>query len=246
MNDSFDADEPQPAMSGGPRAPREPVFNIPAALGYALAALWLVQIVRTYLLTPEQDATLLVQTAFIPLRYVTPLDQQSPAWLWSPLTYSFLHGGFLHIFVNSIWMVAFGAVVARRLGAVRFCLFWIATSVAAAAAFLLTNWGAAVPVIGASGVVSGLMGGAARFAFPRSGPFRRENAHFLPRVGIVESLRNRTVLSYVLIWFAINFLTAFGFSPGAGAGVTVAWQAHIGGFLFGFLFFGLFDRRHWA
>lgn len=242
-NDPSGQCPPEPANT---RPSREPVFNIPAELGWALAGLWIIQIVRTYLLTPQQDTALLVQTAFIPLRYATPLDQQSLAWLWSPLTYSFLHGGFLHIFVNSIWMVAFGAVVARRLGALRFALFWIATSVAAAAAFLAMNWAAAVPVIGASGVVSGLMGGAARFAFPRSGPFRRENAHYLPRVGIWESLQNRTVLAYVLIWFAINFLTAFGFSPGTGAGVTVAWQAHIGGFLFGFLFFGLFDRWHWT
>ncbi len=228
------------------RPAREPVFNIPPVLGWALLFLWVVHAVRVYLLSPAADNVLLVQTAFIPLRYVTPLDQQSLAWLWSPLTYSFLHGGFLHIFVNSIWMVAFGAVVARRLGPVRFCIFWVATSAAAAAAFLALNWGAAVPVIGASGVVSGLMGGAARFAFPRSGPFRRENAHYLPRVGIFESLQNRTVLAYVLIWFGINFLTAFGFAPGAGPGVMVAWQAHIGGFLFGFLFFGAFDRRDWA
>jgi membrane associated rhomboid family serine protease len=229
----------------GPGA-REPVFNIPAVLLWVLAILWLVQIVRVYLLTPAQDSALLVQTAFIPLRYATPLSQQSLAWLWSPLTYSFLHGSFVHIFVNSIWMVAFGAVVARRLGPWRFSAFWVATSVVAAASFLALNWAEPVPVIGASGVVSGLMGGAARFAFPRSGPFRRENAHFLPRVGILESLKNRMVMAYVLIWFAINFLTAFGFTPGAGAGVAVAWQAHIGGFLFGFLFFGLFDRRNWA
>ncbi|HET7413350.1 MAG TPA: rhomboid family intramembrane serine protease [Pararhizobium sp.] len=224
----------------------EPVFNVPAVLTWILVLLWAVQIVRSYLLTPAQDTALLVQTAFIPLRYATPLSEQSLAWLWSPITYSFLHGGFVHIFVNSIWMIAFGAVVARRLGAVRFCLFWAATSVAAAAAFLALNWAQPVPVIGASGVVSGLMGGAARFAFPRHGPFRRENAHFLPRVGIIESLQNRTVLAYVVIWFAINFATAFGFTPGAGAGVAVAWQAHLGGFLFGFLLFGLFDRSDWA
>ena len=230
----------------GNRLRREPVFNIPPVLGWALLLLWIVHFVRVYLLSPAQDDALLIQTAFIPLRYATPLDQQSLAWLWSPLTYSFLHGSFIHIFVNSIWMVAFGAVVARRLGPVRFSLFWVASSVAAAAAFLALNWGLPAPVIGASGVVSALMGGAARFAFPRSGPFRRENAHYLPRVGVVEALRNRTVFAYVLIWFAINFLTAFGFTPGAGAGVTVAWQAHIGGFLFGFLFFGAFDRRDWA
>ena len=243
-------DRPDMDAAGDDRPPeparREPVFNIPAVLGWALVALWIVHLVRVYLLGPAADNAFLIQTAFIPLRYATPLDQQSLAWLWSPLTYSFLHGSFLHIFVNSIWMVAFGAVVARRLGVVRFCIFWVATAVASAAAFLALNWAAPVPVIGASGVVSGLMGGAARFAFPRSGPFRRENAHYLPRVGIVESLQNRTVLAYVLIWFGINFMTALGFTPGAGAGVTVAWQAHIGGFLFGFLCFGLFDRRHWT
>lgn len=233
--------------SGGSSAPRrEPIFNVPPVLSWSLAALWLVEIVRVYVLPPDLDGALLVQTAFIPLRYATPLSEQSPAWLWSPITYSFLHGSFVHLLVNSIWMVAFGAVVARRLGPVRFCIFWAATSVAAAAAFLALNWAEAVPVIGASGVVSGLMGGAARFAFPRHGPFRRENAHFLPRVGIFESLQNRMVVAYVVIWFGINFLTAFGFSPGAGEGTTVAWQAHIGGFLFGFLCFGLFDHRRWA
>jgi membrane associated rhomboid family serine protease len=225
---------------------REPMFNIPTVLSWALGFLWLVHIVRTYLLTPALDEALLVQTAFIPLRYATPLSEQGLAWLWSPITYSFLHGSFVHLLVNSIWMVAFGAVVARRLGAVRFCLFWVGTSIVAAAAFLALNWAAPVPVIGASGVVSGLMGGAARFAFPRHGPFRRENAHFLPRVGILESLQNRMVLAYVVIWFGINFLTALGFSPGAGQGAMIAWQAHIGGFLFGFLCFGLFDHRRWA
>lgn len=239
---------PIPGGNGGagfePRR-REPVFNIPASLGWVLAALWLIEIVRETILSPAQDNALLVQTAFIPLRYATPFSEQSPAWLWSPLTYSFLHGGFLHLTLNSIWMVAFGAVVARRLGAFRFALFWVFTSVGAALSFLALNWGAPVPVIGASGVVSGLMGGAARFAFPRHGPFRREDAHFLPRVGIIESLQNRTVLAYAIIWFAINFLAAFGFSPGA-AGAMVAWQAHIGGFLFGFLFFGLFDHRDWT
>lgn len=227
-------------------ARREPIFNVPSVLSWSLGFLWLVHIVRVYLLSPALDDALLIQTAFIPLRYATPLSEQGPAWLWSAVTYSFLHGSFVHLLVNSVWMVAFGAVVARRLGPVRFCLFWAATSAVAAAAFLALNWAAAVPVIGASGVVSGLMGGAARFAFPRHGPFRRENAHFLPRVGILESLKNRMVVAYVVIWFGINFLTAFGFSPGAGEGVVVAWQAHIGGFLFGFLCFGLFDHRRWA
>lgn len=249
MNGKGDMDErSQPdagRLTSGP-ARREPVFNIPAVLLWILAALWAVQFLESYVLNARQLNELIWQAAFLPVRYATPLSQQSLAWLWSPLTYSFLHGSFVHIFVNSIWMVAFGAVVARRLGTIRFCAFWVATSVAAAAAFLALNWGVSVPVIGASGVVSGLMGAAARFAFPRHGPFQREKAHFMPRVGIFEALANRTVLAYVVIWFGINFLTAFGFTPGAAPGTQIAWQAHIGGFLFGFLFFGVFDRKHWS
>ncbi|TPW31239.1 rhomboid family intramembrane serine protease [Pararhizobium mangrovi] len=248
MRDRTEPPEPpRPAYSAQyGRPPREPMFNVPPVLTWFLAALWLVHLARVYVLTAAQNQAFLLQTAFIPIRYATPLDQQSTAWLWSPLTYAFLHGSFVHIFVNSIWLVAFGAVVARRLGPARFTIFWLAASVVSAFAFLALNWAEPVPVIGASGVVSGLMGAAARFAFPRSGPFRRENAHFLPRVGIVEALRNRTVLAYVVIWFAINLLTAVGFSPGTGAGVAVAWQAHVGGFLLGFLCFGAFDRRHWT
>lgn len=244
------APTPGPVQEDGPLSPlpaaREPVFNLPAVLTVAIALLWGVHLVRTYLLDPQQDLQLVIEGAFIPFRYTIPFSAQTLAWLWSPLTYSFLHGNFTHIVVNTVWMAAFGAVVARRLGAFRFCLFWVFTSVVSAFTFAAFAWGEQVPVIGASGVVSGLMGAAARFAFPSRPGVARTAVHFLPRLGIIEALGNRTVLTYVAVWFGVNALTAFGVAPGAEGVGAIAWQAHLGGFLAGFLGFGLFDRRDWA
>lgn len=229
-----------------PERRSEPVFNLPRVVVIALGLLWAIHLIRVGLLGRIQDLGLLLETAFIPLRYAVPLTDQSPAWLWSPVTYSLLHGSFAHIIVNSLWLVAFGSIVARRIGTTRFVLFWVASAVAAVALHLALHWGDDVPVIGASGVVSGLMGAAARFAFPQSGRFRREKAHFLPRLSVVESLSNRTVLVYVGLWFGINALAAFGFGSDPSGTTQIAWEAHIGGFLFGFLGFAFFDRRSWA
>lgn len=232
----------EPELDAPPRR-REPVFNLPRVLTVAIAVMWLVHLFRTQFLTGNQDFAVLFEFAFIPARYAYSLADQSPAWLWSPLTYSFLHGNLTHLVVNTIWMAAFGAVVARRIGAARFCVFWVATAVAAVALHLPLHWGEQIPVIGASGVVSGLMGAAARFAFPRSGRFHREKAHLLPRQSLGESLTNRTVIVYLAVWFGINALAAFGFGADPRSTAQIAWEAHIGGFLFGFLAFGLFDRR---
>jgi membrane associated rhomboid family serine protease len=99
-------------------------------------------------------------------------------------------------------------------------------------------------MIGASGVVSALMGAACRFAFP---PERRGTAfppaHLNPRLSILEALRSRTVLMFVLFWFLVNILIAFGIPLIGDGAQEVAWDAHIGGFLFGFLLFSLFDKR---
>ena len=59
--------------------------------------------------------TFLFTFGFIPARYTIPLAQQGLEWLWTPVTYSFLHGGVEHILFNGLWLMAFGAPVARRL-----------------------------------------------------------------------------------------------------------------------------------
>ncbi|WP_081172847.1 rhomboid family intramembrane serine protease [Rhizobium rhizosphaerae] len=222
------------------RPAREPAFNLPPVLVWILAALIAIHAARLYLLTPETDSWVVFTFAFLPLRYVYPLAEQGLAWLWTPVTYSFLHGGWDHLLFNGFWLVAFGAPVVRRIGTLRLALFWCLSAAAAAGLHAATNWGDDTVVIGASGVVSAFMGAAARFVFSADGSIRREIAHLNPRLSIAETFANRSVVFFVGIWAATNVLIGSGLLPLAG-GQSIAWQAHIGGFLFGFLAFPLFD-----
>jgi len=238
-------DRPDVPPSDGPFEPaprqRQPVFNLPPALVVSVALLCLIYVVQTYLLSEEMQETFLVEFGFIPLRYVVPLSEQDLAWLWTPLTYSLLHGGIEHLLFNGLWLAAFGAPVLRRIGTARFLIFWVLSSTAAAFLHAALNWGDPTLLIGASGVIAALMGAACRFAFPLGRAYDRESGHLHPLQSIPASLSNRTVQIFAGLWLAGNVLVAVGITLIGDADQAVAWDAHIGGFLFGFLLFGIFD-----
>ncbi|MCA1441050.1 rhomboid family intramembrane serine protease [Ensifer sp. IC4062] len=221
---------------------REPAFNLPAGLTGILLFLIAVHALRTYILSATADQELILNFAFLPVRYTLPLSEQGLVWLWTPVTYSFLHGSWDHLIFNVFWMVAFGAPVVRRIGLARLAVFWCLSAAAAVALHTVFHWGEIVVVVGASGVVSGFMGAAARFVFSPSGRISRQFAHLNRRLSLTETLANRSVLVFTGIWFLTNFLVGLGMFSVGGAG-SVAWEAHIGGFLFGFLLFGFFDPR---
>jgi len=221
--------------------PRQPIFNLPTVLTFTVVLIAAVYAAETLLLGPEGRSAVLFYLAFTPLRYVYPLAEQGLEWLWTPITYSFLHGGIEHILFNTLWLLAFGTPVARRIGTFRYVLFWALSAAAAAFFHAGLHWGDQTILIGASGVVSALMGAACRFAFPVRGGFNRLYGHLYPRQTILGSFRNRTVAVFTGIWLLGNLLIAIGLPlVGAGDG-AIAWDAHIGGFLFGFLMFGFFD-----
>ncbi|MDF1610017.1 rhomboid family intramembrane serine protease [Hoeflea sp. YIM 152468] len=217
----------------------EPIFNLPNAVLAMLLLMLAIQVAVDALLSPGAVYLLFTETAFIPQRYSSGASGQGGAYFWSPVTYSLLHGGYAHLLLNSFWLAAFGSVVARRIGWLRFLIFWALSAVASAALFLMFHWGGQSIMVGASGVVSALMGAASRFAFGDRG-FRRDLAHLNPRLSVAQSLGNRTVFAFLVVWFGINLLTAVGFFFGAGDS-AIAWEAHVGGFLFGFFCFSLFD-----
>lgn len=221
---------------------REPAFNLPPGLTGILLFLIAVHALRTYVLSIRADEELILNFAFLPARYTIPLGEQGLAWLWTPVTYSFLHGSWEHLIFNIFWMVAFGAPVVRRIGPVRLAVFWCLSAAAAVALHVAIHWGEMVVVVGASGVVSGFMGAAVRFVFSPSGRISRQFAHLNRRLSLTETLANRSALVFTGIWFLTNFLVGLGLFSMGGAG-SVAWEAHIGGFLFGFFLFGWFDPR---
>jgi len=229
------------------RPSSEPIFNVPRSVTLLLALLILVQAVRDFILSDEQFEQLLLFFSFIPARYdrgFDPLPGGLAADMWTFVTYAFLHGSWLHLGLNGVWLLAFGSPVAWRLGPLRFWLFFAITAAAGAATHLLTHAGEVEPVIGASAGISGFMAAAVRFAFQRGAPIgllRGGEVYRTPAAPLLVALRDRRVVVFLVAWFGGNLLFAFTSVPFAGEGQVVAWEAHIGGFLAGLFAFPLFD-----
>lgn len=222
--------------------PSEPVFNLPGLLVITLVLLAVVYLVGEYLLSDDGYAWYLFTFGFIPMRYVVPFSQQGMEWLWTPITYSLMHGSTMHIVFNGLWLAAFGTPVMRRIGAVRFILLWCLSAAASAFGHAALNWHDMTVLIGASGVVSALMGAACRFAFPpHGGGFNPALGHLYPRQSIIAAFKNRTVVIFTVMWLLGNVLVAVGVPIFGDAAGAIAWDAHIFGFAFGFLLFDLFD-----
>jgi membrane associated rhomboid family serine protease len=223
---------------------REPVFNIPGVLLAFVTVMTAIHVLRTYFLSPEADDRLLTLMAFLPQRYLHPLGEQSLGWLIGPVGYSLLHGGWTHLLFNCLWLVAFASSLAVRIGSLRFFLLWVTSAVASAFFQAFVTGFADSVLIGASGVVSATVGAACRFSLQFSGTPAMRYAHFAPRLGIVEALTHRSIIIFILMWALSNVLVVYGagLPSGAADGYNIAWQAHVGGFLFGYLLFDLFDR----
>ncbi len=203
------------------------------------------------LLPLDVDQEVLWTFGFVPARYAsnvmsTVFPGGIGADIWTFLTYSLLHADLAHIGFNVLWLLPFGSALARRFGPARFFAFLALTAIAGAFAHLITHPHEMAPMIGASAAVSGAMAASIRFAFQRGSflSLRRGDAQAasrIPALPLLRALRNGRVLTFLAIWFGLNFITGIG-AIGIGADVqSIAWQAHIGGFLAGLLLFSLFD-----
>lgn len=238
-----------PEIALPPDRPREPLLNLPSPL---IAYVLLLAIIHLrVLLPPEWEDWTVEVFGFIPKRYdSTLMDLVFPggagAKVWTFVTYSLLHANLTHIGFNVLWLLPFGSALARRFGAVRFFLFMAVTAIAGALAHLLTHEHALAPMIGASASVSGAMAAALRFAFVQGSflSFNRGDADAaakVPALSLWRALRNSRVLGFLVIWFGTNIIFGIGALSFGTDGASVAWQAHIGGFLAGLILFSLFD-----
>ena len=232
-----------------PAPPREPILTLPGALTAYVLLLAVIHL--RVLLPPELENWTIDVFGFIPKRYDSTLlaidfPGGEGAKVWTFVTYSLLHANLSHIGFNVLWLLPFGSALARRFGAIRFFLFMAVTAAAGALAHLVTHEHAIAPMIGASASVSGAMAAAIRFAFARGSflSFSRGDADAaakVPALPLMRALRNGRVLGFLGIWFAVNIIFGVGSIAIGADGASVAWQAHIGGFLAGLLLFSLFD-----
>lgn len=158
----------------------------------------------------------------------------APRWV-TPLTSMFMHGGWFHLIGNMWFLWLFGDNVEDAMGHYRYLAFYLLAGFAAAAAQVLTNPGFSVPMVGASGAISGIMG-AYVILFPTV------RVHLWVFLGFFVT---RIVLSAYLMlgyWFLLQVL---GGTVGAlqAQGGGVAFAAHVGGFLAGALLVSLFKNR---
>src|SRR5262245_21532683 len=163
--------------------------------------------------------------AFVPASYFEPgnvvADQRSV------LVSMFLHGGWMHLLGNMLYLWIFGDNVEDRLGHVRYVIFYLACGWAATLAHGYTDMQSSVPSVGASGAIAGVLG-AYLLLFPKA------RVLTLIPLGFYTQMREVPALLVLGLWFVLQFFSGIA-SLGVRQQTGVAWWAHIGGFVAGMI-----------
>jgi len=162
---------------------------------------------------------------------------------WSLITSMFLHGGWFHI-ISNMWIFwIFGDNVECRMGHTRFFVFYILCGMLASVVHIITNPSSPVPTIGASGAIAGILG-AYFLLFPSA-----QVVVFFPLFLFWPIFYIMPAFVYLGIWFILQFLNGTLSLVSPSAAGSVAWWAHIGGFIGGVILHRLFikaarSKRH--
>ncbi|CBE69114.1 MAG: rhomboid family intramembrane serine protease [Candidatus Methylomirabilis oxygeniifera] len=186
---------------------------------------------------------------FIRLYGLIPLEISSgdpfiphPVPLYATLfTSMFVHGGLFHLGGNMLYLWIFGDNVEDRMGRPKFLIFYLLSGVGAAAAQIWADPASKIPMVGASGAISGVLG-AYLFLFPRARVLTLIPLGFFSRVAEIPAL---VVLGFWILVQVLNGVMTLGVQVGG-----VAWLAHVGGFVAGLVmvipFAGRRKRLHWG
>jgi len=132
----------------------------------------------------------------------------------------FMHGSLMHLLGNMLFLWIFGNNIEDYLGRFKFLIFYLACGIGASLVHVAFNWHSLVPVIGASGAVSGIMG-AYLILYPKA------RIRTLVFIFILITFIDIPAFIFLIVWFAFQFI-----NMGVGG---IAWLAHVGGFLIGLL-----------
>jgi rhomboid family protein len=183
-------------------------------------------------LSPNELNHLVSQWGIVPDR----IQQNLP----SLFTSMFLHGGWMHLIGNMLYLWVFGRNIEDLIGGGRFLTLYLLCGLVAAVVHVIFNPYSRMPTIGASGAIAGIMG-AYLVKFPR--------ARIVTLVPIFFFFTTVELPAAILLvfWFAIQFFSGFGsLAENDYSGGGTAWFAHIGGFIAGMLLIRLFPpRQRW-
>jgi membrane associated rhomboid family serine protease len=161
--------------------------------------------------------------------------------LYTLLTSMFLHGGWMHVLGNMLFLWVFGRNVEDLIGSGRFVVFYLLVGLVAAVVQVIANPYSRLPTIGASGAIAGVMG-AYLIKFPR--------ARIVTLIPIIVFITTMEIPAAVMLgwWFLIQLFSGFGSLARTDyTGGGIAWFAHVGGFIAGMLLIRAFPRqqRRW-
>ena len=154
-------------------------------------------------------------------------------YLYKIISSMFLHGSWMHLIGNMAYLWIFGNNIEDYLGHIKFLIFYLFCGVCATLLHVFSDVNSTIPVVGASGAISGILG-AYLLLYPKA------KVRLLVWFGIVTILRVKASI-VLLFWFASQFLSVLK-STSQGGGV--AWWAHIGGFIAGILVIFLFRKKN--
>lgn len=204
-------------------------LNLPfmtKTLVYSFIAIHLLLNIGSWVFGFQLYETIIVLFSFIPGSWTGHF----PFYWTTPITivsHMFLHGSWFHLFVNSAMLMAFGTATEKVLGSKKMLLFFLLCGVCGAALHFIFYFSSTDPVIGASGGLSGLF--AATFMlFQGSGQGKGLTKH-------------KNLIGLVAVWIFISIIFAV---LGGGNGSSIAWAAHIGGFLGGLAFYKKFLKQY--
>ncbi|WP_019218466.1 rhomboid family intramembrane serine protease [Bartonella florencae] len=222
-----------------PKKPKEPLLNVPFIIVFLIALCFCIYIIPQYFFSHTLSLESFELFSFTPMLFkAEPL-----AFCYTIISYSFMHGSFQHVAFNMAWLLVFGSPLVRHLGGLRFLVFWILTAIIAVLTYFVFHQNSAISLVGASGAVCGMVGAIVRYGFPLNylGDSIRNERFLGPLLPVKKVLRSKSVLVFVSVWLSIDLTIGIFSSLFVGEDVSIAWEAHIGGFFSGFFLIGFLD-----
>ena len=204
---------------------RTPIVNYALVVINVLVFLWMF-------LNSGNLESIYYEYALIPSNFLNGIDLGDVKDVFTSM---FMHGGWMHLIGNMLYLWIFGVNIEDRLGHIGYLIFYLAGGIAAALLQTLISPSSQIPMVGASGAIAGVLG-AYLVMYPNSRVYTFIPIGFYARVRLVPAV---VVLG---LWFLLQLISGVGSLGALDQGGT-AYFAHIGGFIFGLIVGWMFKRR---